>query len=138
MYGNTYPESRLKSRKSIKIVERLEPGLSATRRLSDWNEWDDSQNEAIQRPAEQLPTGIGLQRKDWLSLNRARTKTGKTASTLHKWKLAPSSECICGHPDQTVDHMLTEWPQGPHCTDKDLRDCTDEALDWIKYWRDKI
>ena len=79
MYGHTYPESRLKSRKSIRTVERLEPGLSAPCRLSNWNEWDDIPNEAIQCPAEQLPTGTDLQRKDWASLNRARAKVGKTA-----------------------------------------------------------
>ena len=138
MYGHTYPESRLKSRKSFRTVERLEPGLSAPCRLGIWSEWDDSPNEAIQSPAEQLPTGTDLQRKDWVSLNRARAKVGKTASTLYKWKLKPTSECTCGHSEQTVHHMLTECPQGPHCTDEDLRDCTEEALVWLEYWRDKI
>ena len=43
------------------------------------------------------------------------------------------SECIiCGHPDQTVDHMFTQCTQGPHCTDEELRACTDEALDRIR------
>ena len=138
MFGHTYPKSRLKSRKSIRTVESLEPGLSTTSRLDNWCEWDDIPNEAIQPPKESLPKGTDLSRKDWVSLNRARAKIGKTASTLHKWKLKPTSDCTCGHPQQTVDHILTECPQGPHCTDQDLKDCTETAQDWIRHWRDKI
>ena len=95
-------------------------------------------NEAIQPPIEELPTGTDLQRKDWVSLNRARAKVGRTASTLHKWKLAPSSKCTCGHPNQTVNHILSECPQGPHCTDQDLREFNETARVWITHWRDKI
>ena len=138
MFDHTYPNSRLKSRKSIRTVDRLEPDLAATSRLNNWYDWDNIPNEAIQPPTEQLPTGIDLSRKDWVSLNRARAKVGKTASTLHKWNLKPTSECTCGHPKQTVDHILTECTEGPHCTDHDLRDCTEAAQDWIKHWRDKI
>ena len=138
MFDHTYPNSRLKSRKSIRTVDRLEPDLAATSRLNNWYDWDNIPNEAIQPPTEQLPTGIDLSRKDWVSLNRARAKVGKTASTLHKWNLKPTSECACGHPKQTVDHILTECTEGPHCTDHDLRYCTEAAQDWIKHWRDKI
>ncbi|GFR65475.1 ATP-dependent RNA helicase p62-like [Elysia marginata] len=67
-----------------------------------------------------------------------RAKVGKTASTLHKWKLRPNSECPCGNQKQTMDHILSECTEGPHCTDQDLRDCTDAAQAWITHWRDKI
>ncbi|GFS23485.1 hypothetical protein ElyMa_006978300 [Elysia marginata] len=36
------------------------------------------------------------------------------------------------------DHILSERAEGPHCTDQDLRDCTDAAQAWITHWRDKI
>ncbi|GFR65806.1 LOW QUALITY PROTEIN: retrovirus-related Pol polyprotein from type-1 retrotransposable element R1 4 [Elysia marginata] len=100
---------------------------AASHRLELWNTWDNTTNEAIQPPKEQLPSGRELQRKDWVTLNRARAKVGKTASTLHKWKLRPNSECPCGHQNQTMDHILSECTEGPHCTDQDLRDCTDAA-----------
>ncbi|GFS08935.1 hypothetical protein ElyMa_006607900 [Elysia marginata] len=99
---------------------------------------DNTTNEAIQPPKEQLTPGRELQRKDWVTLNRARAKVGKTASTLHKWKLRPNSECPCGNQNQTMDHILSECTEGPHCTNQDLRDCTDAAQAWITHWRDKI
>ncbi|GFR76007.1 ATP-dependent RNA helicase p62-like [Elysia marginata] len=88
--------------------------------------------------AKQLPSGRELQRKDWVTLNRARAKVGKTARTLQKWKLRPNSECPCGNQNQPMDHILSECTEGPHCTDQDLRDCTDAAQAWITHWRDKI
>ncbi|GFR95038.1 ATP-dependent RNA helicase p62-like [Elysia marginata] len=97
-----------------------------------------SLHEAIQPPKEQLPPGRELQRKDWVTLNRARANVGMTASTLHKWKLRPDSECPCGNQNQTKDHILSECTEGPHCTDQDLRDCTDAAQAWITHWREKI
>ena len=133
LFDHKYPESRLKSRKRFRTVESLDPDHSASRRLEIWNEWDNVSNEAVQQPSEHLPTGTSLPRKNWVSLNRARAKVGKTASTLHKWKLVPSSECPCGNPKQTVDHILSECTEGPHCTDQDLRECTDTAQAWITH-----
>ena len=140
LFDHNCPDSRLKSRNSfIMTVESLHPEQSASCRLEKWNEWDCSTtNDAIQAPREQLPTGTDLPRKSWVTLNRARAKVGKTTSSLHKWGLAPNSECPCGHPKQTVDHILSECTLGPHCTDFDLRDCTETAQAWMTHWRDKI
>ena len=136
MFDHKYPQSRLW--KSFRTVESLDPNLSAFWRSKAWNDLETYPNEVIQPPIEELPTGTDLQRKDWVSLNRARAKVGRTASTLHKWKLAPSSECTCDHPNQTVSHLLSECPEGPHFTDQDLRECNETARVWITHWRDKI
>ena len=138
MFDHKYPQSRLKSRKSFRTVESLNPDQSVNYRINAWKEWDTTSNEAIHPPAENLPTGTDLSRKEWVTLNRARAKVGKTASTLFKWRLQPTSECPCGHPKQTMDHILSECPTGPHCTDQDLMECTEAAQDWISHWRDKI
>ncbi|GFR77736.1 ATP-dependent RNA helicase p62-like [Elysia marginata] len=137
-FDHSYPRARLKSRKSFRTVESVQPDQAASHRLELWNTWDNTTNEAIQPPKEQLPSRGELQRKDWMTLNRARAKVGKTASTLHKWKLRPNSECSCGNQNQTMDNILSECTEGPHCTDQDLRDCTDAAQAWITHWRDKI
>ncbi|GFS03382.1 retrovirus-related Pol polyprotein from type-1 retrotransposable element R1 [Elysia marginata] len=92
LFDHSYPRARLKSRKSFRTVESVQPDQAASQRLDLWNTWDNTTNEAIQPPKEQLPSGRELQRKDWVTLNRARAKVGKTASTLHKWKLRPNSE----------------------------------------------
>ncbi|GFS15522.1 RNA-directed DNA polymerase from mobile element jockey [Elysia marginata] len=138
LFDHSYPRARLKSRKSFRTVESVQPDQAARQRLELWNTWDNTTNEAIQTPKEQLPSGRELQRKDWVTLNRARAKAGKTASALHKWKLRLNSECPCGNQNQTMDHILSECTEGPHCTDQDLRDCTDAAQAWITHWRDKI
>ena len=138
MFDHKYSQSRLKYRKSFRTVASLDPNLSAFWRLNAWNELETYPKEVIQQPIEELPTGTDLQRKDWVSLNRARAKVGRTASTLHKWKLAPSSECTCGHLNQTVNHIISECPQGTHCNDQDLRECNETARVGITHWRDKI
>ncbi|GFS19064.1 RNA-directed DNA polymerase from mobile element jockey-like protein [Elysia marginata] len=93
LFDHSYPRARLKTRKSFRTVESVQPDQAASHRLELWNIWDNTTNEATQPPKEQLPSGRELQRKDWVTLNRARAKVGKTASTLHKWKLRPNSEC---------------------------------------------
>ena len=135
--GHIPPRSRLSSRSSFMTAESLRPNLSAQYRTDKWSEWDSLNNDAIQAPTEQLPTGTELPRKDWVTLNRARAKVGKTASSMHKWKLAPTSECPCGEPNQTMQHILTDCPLGPVCTDRDLVRCNRNAKNWISHWRDK-
>ena len=125
LFNHSYPRARLKSRKSFRVVESIQPDHSANHRITKWKEWDSSPNLTVPPPREQLAPGTELQRKDWVTLNRARAKLGKTASTLHKWNLKPSGECQCGHLNQTMDHILSECTEGPHCTDQDLMECNE-------------
>ncbi|GFS26439.1 ATP-dependent RNA helicase p62-like, partial [Elysia marginata] len=97
-----------KIRKSFRTVESVQPDQAASHRLELWNIWDNTTNEDIQPPKEQLPLGRELQKKDWVTLNRARAKVGMTASTMHKWKLRPNSECPCDNQNQTIYHILSE------------------------------
>ena len=136
--GHIPPRSRLSSRSSFMKAESLDPDTSSKHRTERWTQWDVYNNDAIQTPKEQLPSGTYLPRKDWVTLNRARAKVGKTASSLHKWKLAPTSECPCGNPNQTMQHILTDCNLGPICTDRDLLRSNRNAKSWIKTWRDKI
>ena len=39
------------------------------------------------------PVGMGLPRAAWIKLNRLRTGVGQFHSSMHKWGLAPSSNC---------------------------------------------
>ena len=135
--GHIPPRRRLPSRSSFMTAESLDPDLSAQYRTNKWSEWDSYDSNAVQSPIEELPTGTDLPRKDWVTLNRARAKVGKTASSLHKWNIAPTSECPCGEPKQTMQHILTECTLGPVCTDRDLIRCNRNAKAWISHWRDK-
>ena len=31
-----------------------------------------------------------------------------------------------------------DWTEGPHCSDQDLKEATETALHWIRFYRDKI
>ena len=139
VYGHRNPRRRLKSRNSFMTTESLDPLESTNYRLERWKQWDSlSGNDAIQDPREQLPSGTYLPRRDWVALNRARAKVGRTRSNLQKWRLATTSECRCGNPSQTMEHIIQDCELGPPCTDKDLQDCNIAAQNFIQYWRDKI
>ena len=139
LYGHVPPRSRLKSRNSFMTNQSLNPDEAENHRLSTWKEWDKSPgNEAVQEPQENLPKGTELPRKDWVTLNRARAKVGRTNKNLHRWGLATSSRCPCGKRMQTMEHILRECNIGPICTDTDLKNCNPAAATWIEYYRDKI
>ena len=130
---------RLKSRKSFMTNESLNPQLAPDHKIDSWTEWDQSpDNDALPDPTEQLPMGTHLQRQDWVTLNRGRAKVGRTGKNLQRWGLKPTSECHCGHPSQTMEHILDECELGPRTTNTDLLECNDTAMEWIREWRDKI
>ena len=134
------PKRRLKSRHSFMSTEEsVHPDHAGIYRLHAWQEWDSlPTNDAIQSPTEELPPGIKLPRRQWVTLNRARAKVGKTGQNMHRWGLSPSEQCACGHPTQTMEHILSECSLGPTCSDNDLRICSPEAIEWIKQWCDTI
>ena len=139
LYCHRDVKRRLKSRNSFLTSDSLDPKESASDRLGRWRLWDNlSPNNAIQGPVENLPCGADLPRKEWVTLNRARSKVGRTGSNLLKWGLTSTSECQCGNPSQTMDHIMHECDAGPRCTDEDLQDCSEAAKQFIQYWRDKI
>ena len=139
IHEHNLPASRLKSRKSFMRNESLDPIAARIYRLDIGREWDQTPtNTALQDPTEELPQGRNLERKDWVTLNRDRAKVGRTGRNLHKWGLIPSSECPCGHPTQTMEHILRQCDLGPKITDRDLLEGNDLALNWAKTWRDKI
>ena len=120
-------------------AESLDPAVAPYFRLAKWREWDKTmENEAVQQPSEELPNGSDLPRKEWVTLNRARAKVGRTAKNLQRWKISESSECACGAPEQTMEHLLYNCSLGPTCTDYDLLECSDKAKAWSMFYRDKI
>ena len=56
------------------------------------------------------PMGMGLPRPSWVRLNRLRTGVGRFQSSMHKWGLAPTSNCECGAAEQTADHIILTCP----------------------------
>ena len=69
----------------------------------------------IKLPGEIL--GTGLLRQQWTTLNHLRSGVGQFASSMKEWGLKDSAECECGHPEQTVHHIIEECPlyRPPNC-----------------------
>ena len=134
LFEHVPASTRLKSRKSFMTNESLNPQSAHNHKIESWTGWDQSpDNDALPDPTEQLPSGTHLQRKDWVTLNRGRAKVGRTMKNLQ-----PTRECPCGHPTQTMEHILENCTLCPKTTNTDLLECKDTALDWIQEWRDKI
>ena len=56
------------------------------------------------------PMGMGLPRSSWVRLNRLRAGVGCFQSFMHKWGLAPTSNCDCGAAEQTAEHIILTCP----------------------------
>ena len=56
------------------------------------------------------PMGIDLPRSPWVRLNRLRAGVGRFQSFMHKWDLAPTSNCECGAAEQTAEHIILTCP----------------------------
>jgi len=54
--------------------------------------------------------GMTLPRRAWVRLNRLRTGVGPFGSYLYKWGMASSAACECGAGEQTVDHVVLQYP----------------------------
>jgi hypothetical protein len=56
------------------------------------------------------PLGFDLRRREWVLLNRFRTSEGKCAFLLHRWGYSNATNSDCGHPCQTMDHIIDNCP----------------------------
>ena len=78
--SSVQPRKRLKSRSSFMTAESLNPKAAKTFIKEQWEEWDQTtKSDQVQKPSEQLPKGTELTRREWTTLNKARSKVGRTA-----------------------------------------------------------
>ena len=111
---------RLRSRRPfVPAVRNLLDNLARLGiRASEWtnHKWnaeyceDASRLRAFVPRTGARPIGMGLLRVAWVKLNRLWTSVRRFHSSMHKWGLAPSSNCECGASEQTSDHVLTAFP----------------------------
>ena len=102
-------------------------------------EWDPTtDNAAVQEPIKELAYGIDLPRRKCVTLNKARSKVGRTARNLHRWNLSEREKCTCGEPIQSMENILRECNMEPTCTDNDYLDCNKSAKAWIQFYSDMM
>lgn len=99
------------------------------------NSWYTSnvQNTGLVLDPNIVLPGTKLPRKLWVTLNRFRSGHGRCASMLYKWNLSTSHQCDCGHPFQTMTHIVN------NCRKRfffgrleELHLATDDALTWLE------
>ena len=56
------------------------------------------------------PMGMGLPRSSWVRINPLWAGVGCFQSFMHKWGLAPTSNCECGAAEQTAEHNILTCP----------------------------
>ena len=85
----------------------------------------------ISDPTIRLP-GFNLGRSAWSVLNCFRTRQGRCAANLHKWKTASSDKCQCGGV-QTMSHIVESCPLTRFDSDLlRLHSADDCAVTWLQ------
>lgn len=139
LYGHQEMRRRLVSRKSFATVIGLQGRTPTQYRHEQWMEISRTPPHGpLPPPSENLPNGTSFNRKEWVTLNRARTGVGKTNGNLQRWGLAASAACPCGDPNQTMEHILRGCVLGPSCSNQDLLEANERSLQWCQWWSDKI
>lgn len=103
--------------------------------MDEWKlEWQNStidKYSLIKSLGSPVP-GQQLARHEWVTLNRLRTGHGRSGEMLHKWKMRDSPGCDCGHPLQSISHIISDCPlRAFNGTLEELHYATDNAVKWI-------
>jgi hypothetical protein len=129
-----FPALRLRLRNPIWIDD---PGPTNTvyDLLDRWREmWlllPPVNGDLVQDPTVE-PPGFDLRRREWVLLNRFRTTQGKCAFLMHRWGSSNATNCDCGHPCQTMDHIIDDCPM--HAFEDgllSLHEATPEAIQYL-------
>lgn len=130
------PPTKLKSRKPLWLEDYLYKPLNIDK---EWKtKWETVKTlvyngDLIKDPTMEV-NGLDLSRKIWVMTNRLRTGHGKCNSMLFKWKLVPSAACLCGHPSQTIEHIVKECPRTKFNGDfTAIHSLVPEAIEWIQH-----
>ena len=118
--GSSDDRERLKSRRPfVPAARKLLQDLTVLDiRAAQWTDfkWSTEYSEcssdlrAFIPSASTRPMGMGLPRSSWVRPNRLRAGVGCFQSFVHKWGLAPTSNCECGAAEQTAEHIILTCP----------------------------
>lgn len=132
----TIPRTRLKSRKPPLTLGKYlyEDGFNVEH---TWKEnWSQSQRYSplFEFSAAECPKDeFTLPRKAFCNLNRLRTGHGRCKSCLFKWGMSDEESCECGHPKQTMDHILRDCPAfSYHGSIDEIRLLEPDAKLWLQ------
>ena len=102
--------SRLKSRKPFykSDIDGFDPREAWEK---EWRENIPPGGAIVDRIGQKLPGFKEGSRKQWVTTNRLRAKTGRTAANMNRWHLNDSPTCPhCKQSPQDTDHLILDCP----------------------------
>ena len=77
--------------------------------------------------------GQDLLRRQWTTYNRIRTGVGRFGEAMKRWGLKSTSECECGAPNQSVQHIMDDCiMHRPPNGERGLTDLDEDTRIWLE------
>ena len=138
LYGQLPARSRLKSRKSFLATTEPLCDDAVSTRMQLWKERLATEPASISMelsPVEKLPPGTDAPWQNWRCLNRLRTGTGLCKVSMQRWGYTQDPPiCDCGHPQQTMQHLLDCPTLESKCSTQDLAEFNSRASACAMHW----
>ena len=112
------------------LVEVYRSWLS-TRWNEEWRDAEHSRLHSFINTPDHVP-GQDLPRRQWTTYNRIRTGVGRFGEAMKRWGLKSTSECECGAPNQSVQHIMDDCTMHrPPNGERGLTDLDEDTRIWL-------
>ena len=103
----------------------------STRWNEEWRAAEHSRLHSFINTPDHVP-GQDLPRRQWTTYNRIRTGVGRFGEAMKRWGLKSTSECECGAPNQSVQHIMDDCTMHrPPNGDRGLTDLDEDTRIWL-------
>ncbi|KAL1448195.1 hypothetical protein WDU94_012261, partial [Cyamophila willieti] len=134
LFNHNIPRARLKSRRNFFMT--TEPiNTHADIRKSEL--WRYAVTQPLFDLKEEPPPGSNLPYPTWKSLNRLRSGVSRCKTNLRRWGYTEDATCECGE-TQTHAHLLTCNQLDYACTQDDLAQANERAVQTARFWEKQI
>ena len=133
--------ARLKSRRPFaehahRLLRSTPEDVSSRSWLSTrWNEeWRAAEHSRLHSfiNTPDHVSGQDLPRRQWTIYNRIRTGVGRFGEAMKRWGLKSTSECECGAPNQSVQHIMDDCTMHrPPNGERGLADLDEDTRIWL-------
>ena len=103
----------------------------STRWNEEWRAAEHSRLHSFINTPDHVP-GQDLPRRQWTTYNRIRTGVGRFGEAMKRWGLKSTSECECGAPNQSVQHIMDDCTMHrPPNGERGLTDLDEDTRIWL-------
>ena len=103
----------------------------STRWNEEWRAAEHSRVHSFINTPDHVPVQ-DLPRRQWTTYNRIRTGVGRFGEAMKRWGLKSTSECECGAPNQSVQHIMDDCTMHrPPNGERGLTDLDEDTRIWL-------